>query len=315
MQNRILFVGTLPPPIGGVTIHTSRLLKHLASLGVNFDFVDIKRDGVAILFKKILNSKIVHLHLSNPFFIFLMVTFSRLTMTRVIVTIHGNLGRFNKAYNLFMALAIRLATLPLLLNESSYQIALSLNKKSLLLSSFIPPLDDEELDKDIALEINRLSLDLDSVVVTNAAAVSFDINGNEIYGITDLMRWVKGKNYLLVISDPSGMYSKWVEGKFPELFAKNIYFISYQHSFYSLLQYADYFIRNTLTDGDSASIHEALSSSVNVWATNKVSRPKGVHLYSNLSEIKLKKDDMYRKYVYNDVVKALTSLYSSIGNQ
>ena len=48
---------------------------------------------------------------------------------------------------------------------------------------------------------------------------------------------------------------------------------------------ANVFIRNTSTDGDSLSIHEALSKGVITYATDVVQRPVGVISYGQLTEL------------------------------
>lgn len=42
MDEKIMLLGTLPPPIGGVTVHIRRLMGELKKEGVSFSFVDLR---------------------------------------------------------------------------------------------------------------------------------------------------------------------------------------------------------------------------------------------------------------------------------
>ncbi|QNI75235.1 hypothetical protein [Synechococcus sp. MVIR-18-1] len=86
------------------------------------------------------------------------------------------------------------------------------------------------------------------------------------------------------MSDPSGRYAQFSASKFPFI-PRNVVFLSKPHPFIEILRSSDLFIRNTSTDGDSISIWEALSLIVNVFATDVVSRPPGVTLYSSIEEL------------------------------
>ena len=42
MSEKIVLLGTLPPPVGGVTVHIKRLMSELKKEGVMFSFIDIR---------------------------------------------------------------------------------------------------------------------------------------------------------------------------------------------------------------------------------------------------------------------------------
>jgi hypothetical protein len=68
------------------------------------------------------------------------------------------------------------------------------------------------------------------------------------------------------------------------------------------------FIRNTTTDGDSISIHEALYLGKQVWATDCVMRPDGVNVYSKLDEM-FNEQICAQPYVPPNTMDELISLY------
>ena len=89
----------------------------------------------------------------------------------------------------------------------------------------------------------------------------------------------------LIISDPSGEYMQFFQSKNITLPA-NVVMITYPHSFFSLTAICDAMIRNTTTDGDSLSIKESLFLQKDVYATDVVSRCKGVCIFKNIAELK-----------------------------
>ena len=68
-ESALLLIGTLPMPIGGVSIHTERLLLFLKKNNYNYSFYDYKKysfkRGVKFFFK----SKLIHIHANNQLFL------------------------------------------------------------------------------------------------------------------------------------------------------------------------------------------------------------------------------------------------------
>jgi hypothetical protein len=111
------------------------------------------------------------------------------------------------------------------------------------------------------------------------------LDGAEIYGICDLIKKFNDtKKSLLIVSDPSGKYLEYLQSK-KIIFNSNIFLISEPHDFFEIMKLSDAFIRNTTTDGDSLSIHEALFLGKLVFATDIVTRPENCIVYHKLQEI------------------------------
>src|SRR5690606_30465197 len=102
--------------------------------------------------------------------------------------------------------------MPIVLNKSSLDTARQLNKNSKLISAFLPPKDaDIEKNEDVEIKVNALKEKYAKVYCTNAFNVTFDRLGDEIYGISDLVKLFSSiDNAGLVISDPSGNYKKYI---------------------------------------------------------------------------------------------------------
>lgn len=279
----ILVVSTLPSTsgVGGVTIHTQRLLesRDLESESYQLLFFDYKKHSITDYFRQIGRCDVVHIHVSNPKARLAFVLMAKARGKKVILTIHGNLGRHGAVENQLDNAAIRFSDIPILLNQRSYDKALEINRCSVIMPAFIPPQSADPLPQSII----SLLKDIDRkkykhIYATNAYRQSYDENGNETYGITFLINFFGNidKDDFLVLSDPSGEYSK---NKDKAHIPDNVTIISEHHSFFELLKECDGMIRATSTDGDALSVKEALSLGKTVIATDCVERPSGVSLF------------------------------------
>jgi glycosyltransferase involved in cell wall biosynthesis len=268
----LLIIGKRPPPVGGVTIHVDRLLMWLDKSSLSYRFYDLNHFSILSFIGNISKFRYVHLHSSSPILRLLFVFICQLLNKVSIVTIHGNLGRYNKFYNILDSLAVKFSRYPIVINQKSFLKAMKLNKSTILISAYIPSIYEKDLEETITDKLINMRKSLKLICVTNAYNYSTDKDGTEIYGILDLVAYFHNHlDYGFIISDPSGSYSKIIDD-----IPSNIIIIGEPHSFIKVLQFADCFIRYTSTDGDSLSIHEALDNNVSVIATDVVDRPHGV---------------------------------------
>ncbi|MBK8971678.1 MAG: hypothetical protein IPM37_10010 [Hahellaceae bacterium] len=209
-------------------------------------------------------------------------------------------------------LAIKLSSFPILLNAKSFKLGSRLNTNAVLSSAFISSESKKDLQDVTVEEIYELKKSR-ILFATNAYAVSFDKNDKGIYGIFDLLTIFGSSNGVgLVISDPSSSYRNEINKRGVTV-PGNVVMISYQHDFNSVLDLVDGFIRNTTTDGDSISVHEALYKNKLTLCSSCVDRPKGAVVYQNLDELReiLKCPDelSVAAYVMPNSVQQLVRLY------
>jgi glycosyltransferase involved in cell wall biosynthesis len=309
-QQRIALIGSLPPPIGGVTIHVQRLFASLRAKDVDVEVLDFKIVGIIKGIQQLSEFSIVHLHLSNPLFRLFLVIVCRLLQKKVVVTIHGDLGRFSLLKNKCDDLSVYLADSTIVLNQKSLRKAIRLNPHSKMISAYIPPLHTKELPVDVMREL--LSLKQKDLYATNCYNISFDKDQKEIYGISGLIAYFEKHQVSkrLIISDPTGNYRDYIKANF-NFKMKNITWLCFEHDFFEVLRHVKGFIRNTTTDGDSLSVHEALSLGVPTYTTDVVSRPKGAILYSNIKELDtLLNIDLLNRYKQVNTVSEIIQLYS-----
>lgn len=280
MHNKILILGKLPPPIGGVTIHVKRLLERIDTSNLAYKFFE-NTNNILELIKTVKRFRILHLHSSNPYYRLLVVIIGRICLTKTIITVHGDLGRFKSTLkNLIDNMAITLCTLPIVLNEGSYIKARKLNAKSKIISAFIPPVKRTSLPKSIEIKVSSFLENYKLTFATNAFNRTIDKNGEEIYGIEMLIPlFAKFSDYALIISDPSGAYSDRFKNQ-KIILTPNIFIINYPHSYFEILDRVDVSIRNTSTDGDPLSIKESLYLGTPVIASNIVSRHPDCIIYT-----------------------------------
>jgi glycosyltransferase involved in cell wall biosynthesis len=286
-MTKILIIGKVPPPIGGVSIHTSRLIEHLNLENIDYVFYNNNNFNLFSFLKVILFSKKAHIHLNNPFFLFSFVLICRLFNTYSLITIHGNIASYGKITTFFEKLAIRISNLPIVLNQRSYSIAIKINSNSKLMSAFIPPIITEILEDRLQLKIDSIKATADYIFCTNAHSLVYDKNGNEIYGIFPLINYFNHNPKIgLILSDPKGEYQNFFISN-NSIVNDNIIILNKNHSFFEVIKQSDCFIRNTTTDGDSLSINEALYLGRKVIATSCVNRSEGVLVFGDKTDLNL----------------------------
>ncbi len=314
-DSKVLIIGKVPPPIGGFTIHVQRLLQSFYKDDILI-FYNLANYSIWSLFKSFWSYKIIHLHTSNPALRFYLAFSSVIFKKKLIITFHGNIGRFGIVGNIFDLLSVSMCSKPILLNKGSYNKAKKYNPNSELLSSFIPPFEINSLPEKFLNEIKRIKTEDVFIYCTNAYDVSFDNKGNEIYGISELLESFSGlSRSKLIVSDPSGNYKKFIKKKY-EKFIDVPLWISEAHDFFEVLKLSNGLIRNTITDGDSISVKEALFLKLPVYATTVVDRPYGCILYDNQEDL-IDQIILFQKKGYQvdeaveSSIKRLESIYTS----
>lgn len=284
--NKVLIIGSCPPPVGGVTVHVGRLLKVLKEKGLSVRFLPIKKKAAFSFFRNVFWADVVHLHSSNPYVRLAVSGFCWFFRIPLISTIHGCLGRFSWLKNWADLMSVRLTRIPIVLNEQSLELARRINTRTRLISAFIPPVKEEPLSEEILVALTRMKREYCFIWATNAFNLSFDNQGREIYGISGVINVFRDEPTIgLTVSDPTGNYLRWLRKSAVEI-PKNVLFITGVHSFFEVMKVSDGMIRNTTTDGDALSVKEALYLQKKVLATRVVSRPHGVLAYDGETELR-----------------------------
>lgn len=281
---KLLIIGKMPPPIGGVTEHLRRLAQNLRRTGFEFDFCDTGKTPVPKIIFAIITHPFIHIHFSNPAMQVAFGIFCRLTFKKLIITYHGCWGRYRSPGNLAVKLSAYLAYVPVVQERASLLHALRYNPRARAISTYIADPFIAPLPEPLQSELVSRRAHYRATFCTNAWNVAFDKNGRETYGISEMIRrFADYPEYQLLISDPSGKYRSYIENRMSHI-SSNVFFISHLHDFKSILLLSDAFIRNTTADGVSLSVHEARELGIPVLASAAVERPPFCSIFRNFSE-------------------------------
>jgi glycosyltransferase involved in cell wall biosynthesis len=272
---KVLIIGKTPPPIGGVTIHVSRLIKSLENNGWSVSYFDYKNiNNYKYLFSK---KSLVHIHISHKLLRLLFTFYFHLKGNIVINTFHG----FYTFNNIYDKLVLFFSKKSIVLNVKTYNNAVKISQKTILIGAFIPPVVVSPLAPDIDEIVNEFRDKYNILFCVNASNYSLNENDEDIYMGKEIVDYFANRyQYGLIFSDPSGYYTTNIYNGEP-----NILMLNVEHDFVNIIQISDVLIRATLKDGDSISIKEALYFGKVVFATDCVDRPEGVITFNKIEDL------------------------------
>ena len=284
----VLVVGALPPPIGGVTTHIKRLLKHsCGDARVDIHVLDLKKKVLVgvngevsnpiKIIESILFSDVVHVQISSKLKVIVAIFF-RILCKKVIYTHHNRV--VGSAF-FFRAMCF-LCHKVVLVNPDLDKPVKSDN--FVIVPAFLPPVDTPGLRKDVRDFISGFS----RVIAINAFSLNY-IDGEEVYGVDLVVKACeiiakKGKlsDTCVVFFDPSNSYSDYDFGCLSGSGAPTIKrFSGSDLSYFDLLLKSTLSLRPTRTDGDALSVRESLYAGVPVIASDCTARPKSSILFEN----------------------------------
>ncbi|APD05850.1 hypothetical protein UJ101_00298 [Flavobacteriaceae bacterium UJ101] len=317
----LLIIGTLPPPIGGVTIHISRINEFLKEKEIPYTFIDYRKNSFFDILKKIREYKIIHLHTSNVFFKLIIAVYCFFLNKKSILTFHGNLKQYSGWRYFINNLALKITKIPIVLNEDSLKIGKKINKNTQYITAFIPPLSSvkSNCDKENIEKIDNFISHQNVVVCSTNGKYALDKNGEDLYGVLELIELFDklGEKYKLIISDPTKSYLKKIDDEQINV-PKNILILTNEHSFIHVIKRSDIIIRNTTTDGDALTIKEGLFYNKMILATDVVDRHNLVKCYKlhDINSLKRIIENSYKTSLdYNfdeNGAKDLADLYKSL---
>jgi glycosyltransferase involved in cell wall biosynthesis len=310
---RVLLVGCLPPPIGGISSFNRNLLGRLGSAGVEVQVLATNPEvdrrlrrplfGQLGLFVRVARAWAaggVLLHVSDATSykrLILWLLLASLVRKRFLVTFH-NLDYSRKTIRMFwpgrryrlaerlLADALRWLADVIVVNEEMRSIlteSFGFTPNSVaVIPAFIHADDRSRLDPGIAARIEG------RYVIAASGWVTL-VEGADVYGLDQIVELaVRAREHPEIIVVVFLLNTDRVTGAerayLSELFVRqaglpNLVFHRSRGSLQPLLMKADIFIRTTLSDGDALSIREAMYYGVRVVASDVVKRPAGVLTY------------------------------------
>lgn len=303
---KIIHIGPLPPPLGGISVFLYRLRK----ISPDFSFIDESRISKWDLFKAVLQVD-SHIFYHSPnlkrrLFIF---TVCKLLGNKFTLVSHGDglkdsYFRSNVLVRYLIRIMLQNVTGIYVVNE---QIAnfireiVKVNLKNIIVkNAFLPPPLTEESDILLTYSNNVFEfLNKHSpIILANASALVF-YKKQDLYGfdlcielIAQLKESFPQVGLIFALADASNVeYLNKIEQRIEELNIKNnIYFLTGQKELWPLFKRADIMVRPTFSDGYGISIAEALYFGCPAVASDVCTRPKGTILFKNRDQ-----KDFYHK--------------------
>ena len=291
-MNKILLIGSLPPPIGGVTIHIDRFFNtYLNNSVFELAILDIKKKTIFTKNKRIkkliniimffLSSKLIHIHISNDYIKLLFALLSKLMIKKVVYTHHNSIVRNKFIFKLIYKLCDKI----ILVNDKEIDKVFVDNKKTEVIPAFLPPYKFDDLPEKLNIEIKKY----DKLISTNCYMYNL-ISGKHVYGfdlIIDafykLAQEKKIYNTLLILLDPSNTTKQFVDKLLEkkDFYTNKVLLLTEKIDFVSLVKKSDITIRATRTDGDSLSVRESLYFDIPIVCSDVTIRPKGAIIFKN----------------------------------
>ena len=321
-MNNVLLIGTIPPPIGGISVHLDRFLYLYDGGHFKLSLLDMKKrklfsnmkstKSIIYILKIFLAAKIIHIHVSNNYIKTVVALLSKLFLKKVIYTHHNSIVNNRGIFRLMYRVCDQI----ILVNDKEIDNKLVINSKTEVIPAFLPPYNLERLPSELEQNINSYS----RVISTNCYLYNlykgkhvygFDVIVNAFYNLSKLK---KVENTLLVLVDPSGTTEVFVNDLLEGLnFGTNkVLYIPKRVDFVSLVKKSSLTIRATRTDGDSISVRESLYFGVPIIASDVTERPEGTITFKNedvedlsktiVSTLSMKEKVNYRNLDYGEMV-------------
>lgn len=296
MDKKLLLLGSLPPPIGGVTIHTKRLLLELQREGLTYSFLDIRPQNKRkywTVFLEILNSKekTVHYQLNNWREAAVLAFLFRIQKKKFISTIHSFPTDYDHLH-LLSKIMIRAAdcgvscfVAPSETIKKQLVRAKIKEEKIRVIHTFLPP-SEEEVNEKIDDEIMDFACKSanEKIVLANGFKLYLNDKGEDVYGLDmciEACRRLKFTKFIFVcpIIEDTGYFERCLAKIKKYELAGRFFIYRKKVSLVSLMKIADIFVRPTISDSYGISVAEALYLGVPALASDVCERTPGTILF------------------------------------
>ena len=340
-QKRILFIGPLPPPVGGVSIHIKRLTRLIESDYI-IDFVDeshqVKDDFFNLrtfrfreYFRKVRNSDLLYIHSGKRELVIFHVFTAWLFRKKAIITMHGypyeNKTLLNFIDSVFYSMADRIV----LVNSFILERVKLPEKKCVVKWAFVPPvMEDEPQLPEFLMNWIKSRKELGELIISANAYQLKYFNSQDLYGLDmcieaaeRLVRKGFPVSFIYNVSSLEknrDLYEKYKATISKSHFRDHFLLLNEELSFVRLITYSDIILRPTNTDGDALTIREAIHLGKPVIASDVIPRPPEAILFRTRNhddfEKKLIQTIEERKsikmYTTNDLTRDYRMFYSGL---
>ncbi|OAB47075.1 glycosyltransferase family 4 protein [Paenibacillus antarcticus] len=328
---KIVMIGPMPPPIGGISIHIKRVVQRLKEKGIacdvyNESHVLISQEGVYPIgsYKNFalkipfMKGDLFHFH-SISRTVRILLGFYKICGKKIILTVHGEslmdqIRSSNPIIRMMLLTSLRSIDHIVCVNEDNTNKLLALgfaHHKVTTIPSYIQPMESGDDDVTIANEVFDFIADSNFVITANGYIRFYQ--GQDLYGVDLLIDLLKElrirKRGVRILFALLGVSSQNVEEQqYYEVLKIRIREYGLEDDFlfyeventelYPLVNKSHLFIRPTVTDGYGVSIAEALHSAIPSIASDVCMRPEGTNLFQsrNVEDLLLKVEEIMEHY-------------------
>lgn len=301
INNKILIIGPIAPPLGGVSVHLSRLVNFLKDDFI-FDYIDeskiikkgyynIREKKVTLFLKKILATDVLYIHSGPTFLKIVNIVLGKIFLKKVIVTIHSYQKKKSKFGYFCDSFFFNLADKVIVVN-GLFLTRLQIKTKLYIKEAFIPPLIHTEPElPQIVNDWIQIQKQNKQVMIGGNAWRLEKFNGNDLYGLDlciEACKLLNQKNinvsFIFIVSNVKNKTDIFWEyrEKIRDYGLENKFLLLNEEiSFVKLINEIDVIVRPTNTDGDALTVREAIFFNKPIVASDVVNRPKEAILFEN----------------------------------
>lgn len=301
-KHKLVLIGPVPPPAGGVSIHIWRL-QHLLredfevalideSRKIKSGFYNIRQLRLGHYFSTIRKAEIVSIHSGLNLLRFFHILVAKCFRKKIILTLHAYPKRkrwINRKADewIFGSCDAIVSVNTEMLQNLKLPVA-----KTVVQYAFLPPVLDEEkeLPEEVTALIQKQRQNSRKIIVSNAWRLD-RFNEQDVYGVDMCIKAVKslvGKGFqvhfifnVATIDMFGAQFDAYQQMIREEGVSDYFSLINKELSFVKLMDKADLVVRPTNTDGDSLTIWEAIYLEKPIISSDVVKRPAGTILFRN----------------------------------
>lgn len=311
MINKTIHIGPMPPALGGISVYLYRLSKKKY---VNTIFIDETNLDKYQFIKVLISDRknLIVYHSPSLYRRLLLYIATLFTANKYAIISHGEgLENSYKNSNFIIKWLLKKTILNAeyiqLVGKHLIEFFLTIGchkDKIKIQNAFIePPLEDEDkILKTYPSDLKKFLSSHQKIVVANAASISFDKVGLDLYGLdmcieltSRLKKDYPNIGFIFVLANEkiNMDYIEKMKENIKELdIEQNFYFLTGQKELWPLFKKAYLMIRPTSSDGYGISIAEALYFDCPAIASDVSDRPQGTIIFKNRDI-----NDLYEKSI------------------
>ncbi|WP_438349870.1 glycosyltransferase family 4 protein [Paenibacillus sp. FA6] len=328
---KIIMIGPVPPPVGGISVHIKRIQKRLRDEGIQCDVYNEANDCriedniyslqgyKRFLFKiPFIRGDLFHFHTINRTVRMLLGCY-KIFGKKIILTVHGEslmqqIKNSNAVVRFLLLKSLQTIDQIVCVNEEDTQELVRLGfseHKVITIPAYIQPVECESNDLAIPNEVLTF-IEGAKFVITANGFIRFH-QRKDLYGVDlliDLLKKLTEMNYdVRILFATLGVASQSVdERNYYSFLRKRIKMFNLEDRFlfyevsntelFPLVRKSHLFVRPTTTDGYGVSIAEALYYSIPSIASDVCKRPDGTILFQsrNIHDLIQQVQDVMNNY-------------------